>query len=80
MPRLELHHGWTFVDPFFTPDDLRHANLLQAVHEYQTRKSPGMISQYARGAASATGGGYMKTANMLLPEVAAAAARYRRII
>jgi len=78
-PKLTITHGMAFTDEFGIPDDLRNANILQAIHEYQTRKTPGMISQAMRGVSIASGASYMKTLAALLPEVEAVAMHYRRL-
>jgi len=78
-PQLTIVHRRGISDSFNTPDDLRQANMLQAVHEFQTRKQPGMIAQAMRGVAIASGASYMKTQARLLPEVEAIAMAYRRL-
>ena len=78
-PSVTLSHRVSFFDVFTVPDDLRNANILQAIHEYQTRKTPGMISQAMRGVSIASGASYMKTLAALLPEVEAVAMHYRRL-
>jgi len=78
-PKLTVTHGMAFTDEFGIPDDLRNANIIQAIHEYQTRKTPGMISQAMRGVSIASGASYMKTLAALLPEVEAVAMHYRRL-
>jgi hypothetical protein len=79
-PYLVIGHRRLVDDPFSTPDDLRHANLIQAGHEYTTRKSSGFLSQFARGAAGAAGGGFLKQSSALLPEVRDIALSYRRLV
>jgi len=78
-PRLTVAHRPEFEDPYVIPDDLRNANLLQAVHEYMTRRTPGMISQATRGTIMPSGASYLKTAADLLPEVQRIALGYRRL-
>ena len=78
-PILTVVHRTGVSDVFTVPDDLRNANILQAIHEYQTRKTPGMISQAMRGVSIASGASYMKTRAALLPEVEAVAMHYRRL-
>ena len=78
-PYVRLTHYVSVDDPYTTPDDLRNANLLQAVHEYMTRRSPGMISQATRGTMMPSGSSYLKTAADLLPEVQRIALGYRRM-
>jgi len=78
-PRLTVTHRPQFEDPHVTPDDLRNANLLQSVHEYMTRRTPGMISQATRGTIMPSGASYLKTAADLLPEVQRIALGYRRL-
>lgn len=78
-PSLTVRHWPTVADPYVTPDDLRNANLLQAVHEYMTRRTPGMISQATRGTMMPSGSSYLKTAADLLPEVQRIALGYRRL-
>lgn len=79
-PTLRITHRSLSSDVFSMPGDLKHANLVQAVHEYQTRKQPGMISQAMRGVAVASGASYLKTQARLLPEVEEIAASYRRLV
>jgi len=78
-PALTLAHRPSFTDPYLIPDDLRNANLLQSVHEYMTRRTPGMISQATRGTIIPSGASYLKTAADLLPEVQRIALGYRRL-
>jgi len=77
-PSLEIEHGRVFSDPFSTPDDLRHAALIQSAHDWQTRRHPGMTGQSMRGVAIASGASYMKQPSHLLPEVQDIAQRYRQ--
>ncbi|MBN2448085.1 MAG: hypothetical protein JXO22_15250 [Phycisphaerae bacterium] len=78
-PSLAVQHRPLFPNAFPVPDDLRNANLLQAVHEYMTRRTPGMISQATRGTIMPSGASYLKTAADLLPEVQRIALGYRRL-
>ncbi len=78
-PKLSLKLQVITRDNFIVPDDLRHANLLQAVNNYQTRRNPGMKSQSARGVSIASGHSFMKDPASLLPEVREIADSYRRI-
>jgi len=64
-------------DPAELPDDLRQANLIQAAHEWLTRKYPGLVTQSMRGSAIASGSALQKQPTTLLPEVDAIAKSYR---
>ena len=75
-PSLAIEHGVAFSDPFTTPDDLRHAALIQSVHDWQTRRHPGMTSQSMRGVSIASGASYSKQPSHLLPAAQAIANRY----
>ncbi|HUS98633.1 MAG TPA: hypothetical protein VMX97_18055 [Hyphomicrobiaceae bacterium] len=78
-PYVTITHRRSILDPFVVPADLRQANLIQAAHEFQTRRSPGLISTFTRGASVSTGGGMMKPTARLLPEVQDVALRYRHL-
>src|SRR3990172_3116859 len=78
-PILTIRHGLAFTDPFTVPDDLRQANIVQAVAEYQTRNTPGFTDQAMRGVSIASGASYKKPVAGLLPEVKEVAMRYRRL-
>ncbi len=77
-PSLSLSYRNSIDEIFDVPDDLRHANLLQAITEWQNRKSPGRIQQSMRGAGgSAAGSSWSKSRMALLPEVRDICAKYK---
>jgi len=78
QPSLSILHGTAFYDSFTTPDDLRHAALIQSAHDWQTRRHPGMTSQSMRGVSIASGASYSKQPSHLLPTVQEVARRYRQ--
>jgi hypothetical protein len=81
QPSLAITHR-TIIQPnlFLVPNELRNACLVQTVHEYQTRRSPGFTSQAVRGVAVASGSSYMKRMAQLLPQVECVARRYARLM
>jgi len=78
-PKLTLRHGITFADPYTTPEDLRRANLIQAVHDYKTRATPGIEQESARGVSIASGTLRVMRPVNLLPAVKEVAESYRRM-
>lgn len=79
-PVLTVDYANRFSDSFDVPDDLRHACLVQSIHDYRTRLSPGTLEESSRGVQVATGSSYVKGPAELLPEVKAVLDHYRRLI
>lgn len=77
LPKLVIDHRKLADDFNVIPGDLRHGNLLQAVHEYQQRKQPGVLSVSQRGISVASGAGLKKPSAEILPAVEAIAKSYR---
>lgn len=77
-PQLIIRHGLDFTDRLKIPGDLRNACLQQTIHEYQTRRHPGMKQQSMRGVSIASGASYSKGAIDLLPKVLRIAMAYKR--
>lgn len=79
-PTLSISHGLAFLDPYSIDSDLVSACAVQSVHDYQTRKQPGMRNQANRGVAIASGSSYMKDPAELLPYVKSVVDRYARAV
>ena len=77
-PSLVMKYQATIIDEYGTPDDLRHACLLQAAADFYTRKSGPFIQETQRGVSISSGISYTKGAQDLLPQVKKIADRYRR--
>lgn len=77
-PVLKVTHAASDGGSFNVPGDLRQANLLQSVHEFQTRKIPGIVAAAQRGTTIASGASLLKTVSQVLPQVVGIASRYRR--
>lgn len=78
-PTLEITHRPSFTDPFAIETDLKHACLLQATYEYQSRSNLGLLTQAQRGVSIASGASIKKEQIDLLPEVRRIASHYKRI-
>lgn len=78
-PILTIQHRKLSDDLWVVPGDLRHANALQASHEYQQRRSVGVIGSSKRGVAVASGAAVQKLPIDVLPEVNEIAKRYSRL-
>ncbi len=78
-PTLTVTHRPSFVDNFKVPLDLRHACLLQASYEHQSRGSLGLLSTSQRGVSVASGASVQRLQVDLLPEVVRICAHYKRM-